>query len=146
MGDAAGKTDHSESRQTWTSSLGVYKHGASDSEPLSGQISLRTSIDPSPTECNHILLHEILGAARGSQLTFTGGTWVVRTDVARKQLQGVLLTSYSLLAHCGRMSHLRVYRVHDGIVQEFHHHKLLEGHQVLLVGLIDTLEEEWAVL
>ena len=39
-------------------------------------------------------------------------------------------------------SHLRIHRVHDGIIEEFHHHKLLEGHQVFLVGLIDTLEEK----
>ena len=39
-------------------------------------------------------------------------------------------------------SHLRIHRVHNGIIEEFHHHKLLEGHQVFLVGLIDTLEEK----
>lgn len=44
------------------------------------------------------------------------------------------------------MSHLRVDRVHNGIIKEFHHHKLLEGHQVLLVGLIDTLELEGTVM
>lgn len=37
------------------------------------------------------------------------------------------------------VSHLRIHRVYDGIIEEFHHHKLLQGHQVFLVGLIDTL-------
>ena len=33
---------------------------------------------------------------------------------------------------------LRIHGVHSGIIEEFHHHKLLQGHQVLLGGLSDT--------
>lgn len=43
------------------------------------------------------------------------------------------------------VSHLRIHWVHHRIIQEFHHYKLLQGHQVSLVGLIDTLEERPAV-
>lgn len=39
------------------------------------------------------------------------------------------------------VTHLRFYRVHNGVIEEFHHHELVQGHQVFLVGLVDPLEE-----
>lgn len=39
------------------------------------------------------------------------------------------------------LPHLRDWRIHHGVIEEFHHHKLFQSHQVFLVGLIDALIE-----
>ena len=40
---------------------------------------------------------------------------------------------------CKIPNHSRVHRIHNRIIEKFLHHKLLQGHQVSLVGLIDAL-------